>query len=370
MDKLNRFFWFCSGAHIPTLEKYSTEQNKYTGIGATIFFTGLFAALSGGYAMYFVFKGDDLAIVFAIVFGFLWGAAIFNMDRYIVSSINKSASTNKQLLQATPRILLAIMIGIVISRPIELKIFDKEIKERLKVNYLNAQRAKIDTLNKAFEKKYQVEFGRLNQQKATRDSLEKGIKADRQKLNFEIFGNKTTETSGIMGYGPYAKRKETEIAKRITELDSLKANINKAESFVDKRKEFDGLFTEKLFTAKQLDSLANIAGFADRNRALGQLKLNADGTKDESTAWAITFIGLLFIFFECLPVFVKLMSARGPYDYVVSDSDETVIYQSKKDKDFNFEVADNIHETRVSTESDKRKEALKARINPNLEQYD
>jgi len=72
MDKLNRFFWFCSGAHIPTLEKYPSEQNKYTGIGATIFFTGLFAALSGGYAMYFVFKGDNLAVIFAIVFGFLW----------------------------------------------------------------------------------------------------------------------------------------------------------------------------------------------------------------------------------------------------------------------------------------------------------
>lgn len=370
MDKLNRFFWFCSGAHIPTLEKYPTEQNKYTGIGATIFFTGLFAALSGGYAMYFVFKGDDLAVVFAIIFGFLWGAAIFNMDRYIVSSINKSASTNKQLLQATPRILLAIMIGMVISRPIELKIFDKEIKERLKVSYLNGQRSKIDTLNKAFEKKYQVEFGRLNQQKATRDSLEKGIKADRQKLNFEIFGNKTNETSGVMGYGPYAKRKEVEIKQRESELDSLKANINKAEIFVDKRKEFDGLFNEKLYTKKQLDSLADIAGFADRNWALGQLKFNVDGTKDDNTAIAVTFIGLLFIFFECLPVFVKLMSARGPYDFATADGDDVSIYQSKKDKDFHFEVADHIHETRVDAEASKRKEIIKGKAYRDLEKYD
>jgi len=370
MDKLNRFFWFCSGAHIPTLEKYPTEQNKYTGIGATIFFTGLFAALSGGYAMYFVFKGDDLAVIFALIFGFLWGAAIFNMDRYIVASINKSASTNKQLLQATPRILLAIMIGMVISRPIELKIFDKEIKERLKVSYLNGQRSKIDTLNKAFENKYQVEFGRLNREKATRDSLEKGIKADRQKLNFEIFGNKTAETSGVMGYGPYAKRKEAEIKQREVELDSLKATINKSESFVDKRKEFDGLFTEKLYTKKQLDSLADLAGFADRNWALGQLKFNVDGTSDSNTATAVTFIGLLFIFFECLPVFVKLMSARGPYDYATADGDEVSIYQSKKDKDFHLEVADNIHETRVDSESSKRKEIIKGKAHRDLERHD
>src|SRR6218665_2222864 len=170
MNSISRFLWFCSGAHIATLEKHPTDHNKYIGIGATIFFTGLFAALSGGYAMYFVFKGDDLAVIFALIFGFLWGAAIFNMDRYIVSSINKSASTNKQILQATPRILLAVMIGMVISRPLELKIFDKEIKERLNVSYLNGQRSKIDTLNKAFDKKYTIEITKLNEAKAQRDS--------------------------------------------------------------------------------------------------------------------------------------------------------------------------------------------------------
>ena len=50
MKKVTRFFWFCSGAHIDTLKKYPIEHNKYVGIGATIFFTALFAALSGGYS--------------------------------------------------------------------------------------------------------------------------------------------------------------------------------------------------------------------------------------------------------------------------------------------------------------------------------
>jgi hypothetical protein len=89
MKKITRFFWFCSGAHIGTLKKYPIEHNKYVGIGATIFFTALFASLSGGYAMYFVFSGSAFAVGFAILFGMIWGFAIFNMDRYIVSSINK-----------------------------------------------------------------------------------------------------------------------------------------------------------------------------------------------------------------------------------------------------------------------------------------
>jgi hypothetical protein len=359
MNSISRFFCFCAGIHLPTLDKHPTEHNKYIGIGATIFFTGLFAALSGGYAMYFVFKGSDFAWLFALFFGVIWGLAIFNMDRYIVSSINKNASTNKQIWQATPRILLAIMIGMVISRPLELKIFDKEIKERLNVSYLNGQRSKIDTLNKAFGNKYTVEISKLTEAKAQRDSLATTIKTDRQKLNFEIFGNKTTETSGVMGYGPYAKRKEAELKQREQNLDTLTKDIRQMEKFVEGRKQFDGLMSEKLYTSKQLDSLSNIAGFADRNWALGQLGHNVDGTRDLNTAIAITFIGLLFIFFECLPVFVKLMSSRGPYDYSIENIEIAQVHVSNKDKDFEVEVTDGVHDTRVSTEIERRKAQLK-----------
>jgi hypothetical protein len=358
MNTISRFFWFCSGAHIATLEKHPTDHNKYIGIGATIFFTGLFAALSGGYAMYFVFKGDAAAVIFALLFGLVWGLAIFNMDRYIVSSINKSASTNKQILQATPRVLLAIMIGLVISRPLELKIFDKEIKERLKVSYLNNQRSKIDTLNAAFGNKYKIEMGKLGEVKSQRDSLQSAIKTDRQKLNFEIFGNKTTETSGVMGYGPYAKRKEAELALRERDLDTLSSEVRKLENFVDGRKQFDGLLSEKLYTGKQLDSLTSIAGFADRNWALGQLSFSPDGKKDVNTSLAVTFIGLLFVFFECLPVFVKLMSSRGPYDHSIQNIETTQVHESDKDKDYEMEVIDGVHDTRVSTEIARRKRQL------------
>lgn len=359
MNSLNQFFWFCAGVHLDTLQKHPTEQNKYVGIGATIFFTALFAALSGGYAMYFVFKGDAFAVLFAVLFGILWGLAIFNMDRYIVSSINKNASAWKQVLQATPRILLAVMIGIVISRPLELKIFDKEIRERLKVSYLNNQRARIDTLNKAFNNKYAIEMAKLNASRTERDSLTSAIKSDRQKLNFEIFGNKTTETSGVMGYGPYAKRKEAELQQRQQDLDTLNAGIRQQEAFITKRKEVDGMFAEPIYTGKQLDSLASIAGFADRNWALGQLSFNPNGTRDDSTAMAVTFIGLLFIFFECLPVFVKMMSSIGPYDKSIDFTETAEVYTAEKDRDYTIEVVDGVHETRVNTSIDQKKLRLK-----------
>lgn len=358
MKNLSDFFWFCSGAHTDTLKKYPTEHNKYVGIGATIFFTAVFASLSAGYAMYFVFSGSDSAVPFALLFGIIWGLAIFNMDRYIVSSISKSGSTNQQILQATPRIILAVIIGIVISRPLEIKIFDKEIKQQLKTSYLNGQRSRIDTINRTFDLKYAQELERMAETKKEKDSLEKDIKHSRYILNQEVFGDKTNQTSGITGYGTYAKQKESIVVQKEQRLELLRNNLAAMDSFFTKRKDLDGLTEQKMFSSGQLDSLANVAGFADRNRALGQLTFKEDGTRDLDNYLAISFIGFLFILFECLPVFVKLMSNKGPYDVALQNIDDTTIHHSNKTKDLDISVIDGVHEARIITGIEREKQSV------------
>ncbi|CAN5493583.1 DUF4407 domain-containing protein [soil metagenome] len=358
MKKITRFFWFCSGAHIGTLKKYPVEHNKYVGIGATIFFTALFAALSGGYAMYFVFSGNAFAVVFAIIFGLIWGTAIFNMDRYIVSSIDKSGTTNQQILQASPRILLAIMIGIVISRPLELKIFDKEIRQKLKTAYLKGQHRKIDTLQKTYQQKYAMEMGKNNELKKEKDSLEKDINRSRYLLNQEIFGDKTNQTSGLTGYGTYAKRKEEVLKEKQDRLNTIRDNQGKMEAYLSQRKDYEGVNGVRLFSDHQLDSMSNVAGFADRNWALGQLSYNENGTRDRDTYLAETFISFLFILFECLPVFVKLMSPRGPYDVAVSKISEADIYYAEKDKDRHITATDSVYDYELDSEIEGRKRKI------------
>lgn len=370
MKKITDFFWFCSGAHIELLKKYPTEHNKFIGIGATIFFTALFASLSGGYAMYFVFSGNSAAPLLAIIFGLIWGLAIFNMDRYIVASIKKTGSSNQQVLQALPRILLAIMIGIVISRPLELKIFDKEIRQKLKSSYLNGQRDKIDTLNKAFSNKYQLELQKLNELKIEKDSLEKDINRSRYILNQEVFGDKTNQTSGVTGFGTYAKQKQSVIDQKEQRLNIVRNNLDQIENIIDKRKDLEGLNSTKLFNERELDSLANVAGFADRNYALGQLSFNPDGTRDVDTYLAISFISFLFILLECLPVFVKLMSDKGPYDIALEHEESIAVYKSERNKDHEIMVTDDVQETLNDTESSKRKTFIQRRAKRDLEDFE
>jgi hypothetical protein len=319
--------------------------------------------------MYFVFAGNPLAPLFAVLFGLLWGAAIFNMDRYIVSSIDKQGSTNQQILQATPRILLAIMIGIVISRPLELKIFDKEIRQKLKTAYLKGQHRRLDTLEKTYSQKYAMELGKYGDLKKEKDSLETDINRSRAELNEEVFGNKTDQTSGIVGYGTYAKGKQAVLQEKEDRLKTVMDQQDNMDQYLARRKDFEGLNTTRLFSDHQLDSLSNVAGFSDRNWALGQLSYNENGTRDLDTYLAESFISFLFILFECLPVFVKLMSPKGPYDVAVGKLYEADIYYAEREKERNIEVTDSTYSHHLEEDIQKQKRIITAQSDYDLERH-
>ena len=56
---------------------------------------------------------------------------IFNMDRFIVLSIRTTGSLLRDIWIAVPRMLLALVFAIVISTPLELRIFENEIEGEL-----------------------------------------------------------------------------------------------------------------------------------------------------------------------------------------------------------------------------------------------
>jgi len=142
MRKIQRFFWWCAGANLEILEKCPTEQSKYFGIGGTIFFTAVMASFAGGYAIFAAFQNQPLAIFF----GIFWGSMIFNLDRYIVSSIGRGDGTTRitksEWINSSPRLLMAILLGFVIATPLELKVFEKEIEVEIQ-KIINEQRDKL-----------------------------------------------------------------------------------------------------------------------------------------------------------------------------------------------------------------------------------
>ena len=171
---LKDFFILCSGADRQIIQSSSNgEQNKYAGIGATVFFTAVMAFIAGSYALYTVF---DNAFT-AIGFGLVWGLLIFNLDRFIVSTIKKRDSFLDELLQASPRIVLAIIIAIVISKPLEIKIFEKEINTVL----LKEKNAMALNNKKEVANYFQSD---LDKNKAQIDSLKSDILKKEKEFHF------------------------------------------------------------------------------------------------------------------------------------------------------------------------------------------
>lgn len=324
IESIRRFFWMCAGTPLEVIEKYPTEYNKFIGIGATIFFTALFAGLSGGYALYYVFAGSIFAVFFAVIFGVLWGLAIFNLDRYIVSSINKTTKGLRQFYQASPRLVFAVLIAIVIARPLEIKIFEKEILDVLKARYLKEQRERITGISEAFADKYALELSQVEKLRKEYDTVSRELTRLREELKREVFGDKTQTTSGIVGFGTYAKEKQAVIDSKELREQYLATQIADLETYINRQKEHEGINTQNMLSASMLEKKISIAGFADRNWALGQLTQGGDDVNNAS-ANAVLFITLLFVAFECAPILVKLLSDVGPSDVDIHESEARII---------------------------------------------
>jgi hypothetical protein len=170
LNKVNEFLWSCAGVDKEILKLYPSEHAKYAGNGGTILFTALMAMISGGYAMYFVFSNFIIAFLFSI----LWALLIFNLDRFIVNSMytdGKDTITWRKLKSALPRFIMAIFIGIVISTPLEMKIFNDRIESQL-------LKDNIERINEAKSKSQDFKEYNLLQSEQTKLTNERKLLAD------------------------------------------------------------------------------------------------------------------------------------------------------------------------------------------------
>ena len=129
---LYRFFWWCAGADQDLLSKCETDHEKYLGIGLTIFLTAVLATISGSFAIGTLVSETQ----YVVAMGLFWGFIIFNLDRFVVLSITKENNIGKELLAAVPRFILAIIIAIVISTPIEIALFKTQIDYQIETDAL------------------------------------------------------------------------------------------------------------------------------------------------------------------------------------------------------------------------------------------
>lgn len=304
MQNIEQFFLYCSGVDAIILDKCPSDKNKYIGIGATVFFTGLLAFFSSGYALFTVFESYWAAAAFGLV----WGLMIFNLDRYIVMSMKSYGKWYRDLMVALPRVALAILLALVISKPLEMKIFEKEIQAELvqmeqEVFKLQEDRVKDRFQAEIADNKTQIAVlkAEIVAKTSARDTLTK----------IAVQEADGTGGSKKKNLGPIYRAKKHEADLAQTELTALIANnqplILAKEQAIFALENSVGIETAALERSRY-------NGLAARMEALDRMT-----KKSQAMMIASLFIMLLFVAIETAPILVKLISYRSPYDYLLHE---------------------------------------------------
>ncbi|HET9218815.1 MAG TPA: DUF4407 domain-containing protein [Terriglobia bacterium] len=299
------FLWWCAGVVPEVLSKYPTEKAKYEGIGGAVLTTGVLAFFSGFYAIYSTLASGSYGVLISIAFGLLWGLAIFNLDRYIVSSLRKPSDPatrwrqrlRETWLPALPRIGLAVLIGITLSKPLELRLFQNAIAGQAAINQEQAVQEKRNGLIESSS------LGTLDTELKTMGDEAAAAEARAQALEDE-FHKEADGTGGSRryGYSEVARVKQEAAVQARQQVTGLQQRLQQVQT---ERDRIDAQITAQVAAFRS--SLND--DFLTRMRALSDLAAN-------STAvwWISTFVVLLIIGVEITPVVVKLLSPIGPYD--------------------------------------------------------
>ena len=266
--------------------------------GAFVFFIGMLAAFSGGYALYVAFQ----SLCVALLFGLLWGAAISSLYRLIVSTIKKEASLSRQWMQAMPRFLLALVLSVVIAKPLELRIFNPEIDSILADEKRN-EAIRIEGL-------YDLRIKKIDERIA-------GIKAETESLfniRERLYQEYRCECDGACGTGKVARgteceRKEAKYRQADREYQALKSENDQL--IAAARTDASGL-DQKKKTALLQWSYTHSDGLVARLSAAQELPILPG------------FLIALFIFMLGIaPVLFKVLAQRGSYDEALRVLEET-----------------------------------------------
>ncbi len=418
MTSIQKLLCFIAGAKKEVLYRNEVKSASVnlSLIGTFILLTGVFATISGSYVVYSIFEDT----IISILIGLLWGVLIITIDRFIIVSLKKirSVENKKQdkllvLLNALPRIILAVFIGFLVAIPLELKIVENRLLVEMndKINQRDSiRKANNKTLIRAdyvmpIEQKENDLMNMKDTDPEDVDILEssKATKVNeikiRQKqinnheynvnnlrkqmmvVNLRLANLKTQQQDStvikkmqalngeynkvrrqilrlkgyIAGQNELKAEVEADLAEIQAEIDEKFAIHQRKQDEV--KEEIVGLKADKKTEKQRMRKISSDARVLDlRNQTLVERFATLSALKEKDAGirrlgWSLS---LLFIMIEAFPILVKLLSPANLYDRA------QFIYDEKK----SAELIDNLkNESKnpivfIAQESDKENLSL------------
>ncbi len=347
-----------AGANRDVLREAPKERGKQVAMGAVLVCTAGLAAVSASYALHLALH---LWVPVAVLGGLVWGLIILNLDRWLVVSTPRLKGTAGTLAMALPRVVLAVLIGAVVSTPLTLAVFSAEIATEVRIMAAEAE----DEFNQRMQddsRTVEMEAGQARIAALEADLADGVTPADvdadsavvalqeqlaETRERFETAEQEYQQEldgrggSGVAGNGPATEAKklvrdrlELEVATLTEQLDALKIEVQarleeeEVQKTLDQRNELDDVRADVAALQQRLDAeaAAHEAAVDDGDGILARLTAMERIQDDKPTL--ATAHWLLFAFLtalECLPILFKTMLALGPpslYERLLALGDE------------------------------------------------
>lgn len=352
------------GADAPILDRVPTEQPRFVQMFFVLAGTALVSALSMLFALT---TGVQVLVWIAVPLALVWALLIFNLDRFLTSTMRSTRNVWRLLGLALPRVLMAAVIGFVVAEPIVLQAFHNDIaREVTATNLVQAQSDQKAVTTGPEKKALDAASARLadlqNQastgivkgtssdsasQKAAQDTVaaitaqladqQKVIDSARTLYQCELTGQGVGTVpgcTGVQGDGASSQAAKSQLDQAQQTYDALAAQLRQANTDLEAADTSSKTATsasetqnrqqakDQIPAAEQayktaLDAYnARAADVAGTNAgAVGLLSqisaLDRLSAKEPVLGFAHWLIAALFFMIELLPVIVKVLTSWG-----------------------------------------------------------
>ncbi|MCK3769540.1 DUF4407 domain-containing protein [Microbacterium aerolatum] len=352
------------GADGEVLDRVPGETPRFVQMFFVLAGTALVSAIS---MMFALTTGVQVVIWLAVPLAIVWAAIIFNLDRFLTSTMTSTRSIGKLIGLALPRVAMAMLIGFLVAEPLVLQVFHNDISREVAATNIVQAQSDQDALESGPERKAldaaSERVATLENQAATgivadTDSgsastsaaqatvddvtakmteQQKVIDSARALYQCELTGEGAGEVpgcTGVNGEGSSSDAAEAQLAQAQQTYDALAAQLrtanddlaaaetsskeNTASSESANRQQANDQLPAARDTYQQaLDAYnARADSVAEGNAgAVGLLSqisgLNRLAEKEPTIWWAHWLIAALFFMIELLPVIVKVLTSYG-----------------------------------------------------------
>jgi hypothetical protein len=365
-NQLRRLVLALSGADEEILGYVPSERTRFESLGWAILITSCMAMISMWFALSSALGINGIVAIPVAVF---WGLVIMGIDRWLITSMPVDGS--RRFAMAVPRLLLAVLLGTLISTPLVLRIFQSEIDAQMAVmqqkNYSsflsNQQSSQVNQQVAGYNNELQqlntvinsrgaqtgntaadpqlVAYNKQLTQLQSQLSHWTGLKATYYKNYIcQLYGGADCPKKGN---GPAAKASYTSYHQAAQQVTSTQGQIGHVQGEIQQRDQVlnstsassqQQRYQEALNqrpivqgeynTAVQRRNQLQATFYAQNQAAHGILMrleaLSQLSSGNFTVAASRVLLFLLFLVIECLPVTVKLLQRPGQYEAALREA--------------------------------------------------